>query len=145
MAFLCRASLVSFTFSPIPVPEASRTTLVIQKGGDSTTLTPAAPAVQSCGPRGGAPGSVAFLPFAVGQVERHEPRDERRREDLPEDRLHVRQAARELVHGCEVAVPGGRNSGEAGVRLLGRLRPPVGGLTARALAGEAPVPVNESN
>jgi hypothetical protein len=66
--------------------------------------------------------SGAFLFLAVREVERDEPRDKCRREYLTEDRLHVREASRELMHGREVAVAGRRDRGEAEVRQLRRSR-----------------------
>ena len=49
----------------------------------------------------------------VRQFERNEPRQQRRRIDLADDRLDIGEAARISMHGCDVAVARGRQGCEA--------------------------------
>lgn len=80
----------------------------------------------------------AFPCLAVGQVKRHESRQERRREELPEERLEIRKAARQRVHRHQIAIPGGRDRGETEVGELGH--PRTGGAREQASHGRYDCP-----
>jgi len=77
------------------------------------------------------PGALSC--FAVGQMKRHESRKKRRWEELTEERLEIRKAARQRVHRHQIAIPGGCDRGETEVRELGHPRP--GGAGEQAAHG----------